>query len=132
MTSEYNNLKGHSLLIVESEYLAGEIGAQCYVNGEMRFVDFQNNVPKNLTQYLIDKDIDIALIHTASLSDKEEVINANRNGKKIVIIKRDPPATYEEMDMYKCFENEGIVTIPKCLGIAEKSVGLLNKILQEK
>ena len=131
MTSEYNNLKGHSLLIVESIYLAGPISARFCDSGEMRFVDIQENVPKNLNTYLGDKDIDIALIHTASLSDKEEILNANRNGKKIVIIKRDPPATYDEMDMYECFENEGILTIPKCLDIAEMSVGLLNEILQE-
>jgi len=130
MNPEYKGLIGHSLLIVESELLAATIG-DCFTNHKMKFIELQSNVPKNLAQYLKANNIDIALIHTAILSDKEEILDASRNGNKMVIIKRDSPTTYEEMDMYECFENVGIVTIPKSLYIAERSVELVNKLLQE-
>ena len=85
MFSEYENLKGHSLLIVESMYVAGVIHSKCF-NSQMRLIDFKEDVPKNLTQYLSDKDIDVALIHTARLSDKGEILDAHHNGKRIVVI----------------------------------------------
>lgn len=72
-----------------------------------------------------------AVIHTALLSDEKEVLTAFCDGRKMVIIKREPPATYEETRMYQRLEEKGVITIPKKGNIVEEVVEKMDFILKD-
>lgn len=126
-----NYLRGLSILVIESGYPAFEISDQCLVLHNARSVDLQRVVPKDLLHYLEENSIDAAIIHPAGLGDKEEILQAHSGGRKLVVIKRDPPASPEERQMYKCFEEAGITTIAKRADYIEESTEALIAVLRK-
>jgi choline kinase len=102
---------GHSLS--ESETTLGLWGSQCDMEENFTTVAGDFIIPNNLLQVMEEKNIDAAIVHTASLHDEQPVLEAFNAGKNIVVVKRNPPTTIEENEMYKRLEKAGVATIEK-------------------
>ena len=125
-----NNLSGHSVLLVESRKLLGEMFAEGYVTHEMKPIEAKEFVPENLLEFMNKNGLESAIIHTALLQDEQLILEAHRRGKKIVVIERDPPATTDEADMYQRLESEGIATTPKRLFSQSAAFTLLSSLFE--
>lgn len=125
------NLRGKSVLFVESQLILSEYYAWCYFSERMRRVDISTEVPHNLFETMEQRGIDSAILHTSSLLVETPILEAHEAGKKIIVIKRNPPATSDEAEMYSRFERAGIVTVEKNITCFETALNLLSKMFDE-
>ncbi len=131
MRERYSKLKGRSILLVESKKLLGDMYANCLVTQQMSQVDASTTVPENLTDYMEERNLDSAIVHIASNSEKSAVLDAHKSGKRIVVVRRDPPIDRQDVETYKTFENEGVPMVDKRMGYFERALGTLSQLFEE-
>jgi hypothetical protein len=113
MTPErYPNIEKHSLLIVESKDFGAMIYANCFVRANMRNIQFSEECPRNLLDFMNEKDLELAIIHPNWVHDDEAIIEAHKAGKKIVVIEGLWCAN-EQGEMYERLKNAGIICVEK-------------------
>ena len=124
-------LKGHSLLIIEDQDLLGHMFAHCMITEGMK-VRSNTAIPDDLLSYMNESGIEALIAHTAYTNEEQAVLEAHTNKKKVVIIKRNPPATREESALYKRFEEAGIATVNKSMFCFSQALDKLVELFEQE
>lgn len=132
MTKEtHPALRGQSAFLIESQLILSEYFVHCYINEGMSRVDVDTEVPSDLLEIMQNRELDSAILHTSSLADETPILEAHLAGRHIVVIKRNPPATREELQMYSRLEEAGVVTIEKTTGCFDTALERLSQMFSE-
>lgn len=121
-----------SVLIIESSYMAAALSANFDIEGVFERVNILYNVPASLLLSMEGFNTNTVVVHPSRLSDEAPILEAHRGGKTILVIKRDPPATWEEEEMYERMEKEGVAMINKRSGYLEQVPLRLLELVEEK
>ena len=115
--------QGQSVFISESSELIEVMKHTCLDN--LKVIYFENEViPKNLTEYLQENQIQLAIVHPAVLADEQSILEAHKAGFWIISIENPAPASREQIVMYRKLRKSGI---PHCVkGTEEFIPKLLN------
>lgn len=124
------NLSGRSVLLVESRpALKGFVAA---VNSLERMqVYYDLSVPSDLNQYMEDRRIEVAILHSGHTSDQHPILEAFKSGKKIVVIERVIGVSEEMSGTYRKFSESGIPTVPKQGNYISAALDRLSEMLKK-
>lgn len=132
MRERYGNLKGHSLLIIESKKLARSFHSLARVIAEMEPIEWRKSVPRNLLDYMNKNGIETAIIHPTNTDEVPEIIKAHQAGKKIVVLE-GYWVSKEQGEMYEKLEKEGIAIVNKLENdTLVNSLNILSELLSKK
>jgi len=131
MAEKLEALKGKSVFLVESGKLLGEMYAECLVTRQMSKVKARSTVPDNLDRYMEEEGMDSAIIHISKNTEVCSVLRAHKSGKRIVVIRRNPPISSRDVKTYREFEKEGVPMVDKRMGCFQEALEMIAKSMED-
>jgi len=124
------SLRGKSIVFVEVYAFLENVYIHCVSHEKMRVAQF-DIVPRDILEIIRNNSIDAAIIHPSNPIEKDWILKLAEEGVPLVIVKRDPPLTNTDIEMYERFEKEGIRSVKKTEGCYFKALDQLSDIFTQ-
>ncbi len=135
----YPNLEGRSALVIESSYLASYISNRLRTMQRMNaktglsWTQNERGYLMSLKEWMDHDKIDVTVLHPNDMGKSvDEIIDAHKNGRKVVVLSNPFDVKTEVDSIYRLLGERGIPIISKDLLFTEDGLNILYKEIAKK